>query len=435
MPRARSVIRWILLFLIIFEAGYLWQLGNGAGSYTDPASEADTIRSVAAYLKDGLASHYGLPRILYGGNDPKYAPLKVQIDETGLVPEHYRQGFPLELATPDQWPYTHYPPGPNLMLAVLARVFGFEHLWLLRIFPITIGIIALALLFKTITETLGARTAVSVALALGLVPTIPLTLPTLHYESYSVSLLFLQMVIFMRWFWQKKVTVASTAFLFLLGFLQGWLSFDFCFLISLLVLPFWLLKRAEGQTPPIAWLLLGVAVPAVGFVVAHLLHLLQVAAELGGMSAALAEFRNTAAERGGLSEGGYFTHLSRAIYMTLRNAFSPKNLSFGPFLLLILVAVAPAALLAGFRWTIVRFGEAFQYHGVIEWPGSRRILPVLGAALLVSTIWIALMPQHTAGNAHLTVRHLLVLYVFCAIIVGASLRFGRGEGSTQVTLK
>ena len=135
-----------------------------------------------------------------------------------------------------------------------------------------------------------------------------------------------------------------------------------------------------------------------GYALAHLLHFWEVAADLGGFRAALAEFRNTAAERAGLGGGmSYLETLRHASYANIRQMFKPDLWQFGPFLL---IACGAASYLALRR---------------------RLVAPAaLVAALLICYLWTLAMPMHTLGNFHFTSRHYFVFYFFlCLALVSA----------------
>jgi hypothetical protein len=166
-----------------------------------------------------------------------------------------------------------------------------------------------------------------------------------------------------------------------------------------------------------------------GFVFAHALHFLQVAAELGGLHAALDEFRRTAGERAGKTgavvipkllvrylhlennQFGYFGSLGLGGYYYLREILLLGGAQFGPFMVLALVAVSPIVFFRANRW--------------LHWPGPESVLPAVVSALLVSLFWWLVMPAHVVGNRHITVRHLFVLYFVLVLIIARSLAFRR----------
>lgn len=423
----RRAVLAILLFVLLFEGAYLAQLKNTLGNFTDPHSEADSIRSAEAYIRDGLSSHHGLPRILYGHRFPKDGTVKDHVGEDGLVPEEFRQGFPPEQADPNQWVYTHYPPGPNLLLGALATITGLENLQVLRVVPVVIAVLSLMVLINVMCSMWGVKPAAVVGGAIAVLPTVLLMMPGLHYESYALSLVWLQLAVLILIFWGDGRMRAKHCLMLLgLGFAQGWLSFDFFFIVSLLALPMYFLRTEllDGEgSHGVSRFTIGCSIilPAAGFALAHALHLLQVAAELGSMGAAIAELGRTGIERSALDQN-YFGQLRGALYRHARLALWFKDPIFGPFLVLVLIVTIP--ILSGSKSWVRRFvpmvGRRLDPYFV---PSKNGFLKTFFFALVVSTAWVVVMPQHSVGNAHLTVRHAFVLYFVCASLIALRFRW------------
>jgi hypothetical protein len=427
--------------LVVVQAVYLARIGNGPGKHTDGFSEVNLVRAVDAYLHDGLTSHHGLPRFLYRyqRHFPGQGMEKDVLGEDGSVSAEFRRGFPAGMEHPDQWVYTHYPPGSELLGALVAKVVGWEPLWRLRLFPVGFGLLAAAVFFRALTVALGADRAVLAAAACVAAPSFHLCMPSLQYQGYSFALLLLELSLLLRALWTAVGPRAGHGpVCFLLGFLQGWLSFDQCFVVSLLPVPLWLLRRAEGNSPGARWLAGTVGALGAGFALAHLLHFWQVAAELGGLPAAWDEFRRTAGERAGRTDAvalprllvkylhwetgqfGYGGSLALAGYYYVRALLLWRGIQFGPLLLLALVAGLFAA-----RGRRSKSDRPVGAAAWLKWPGPRSALPALGAALVVSVFWLLVMPAHVVGNHHITVRHLFVLYFCLVLVLAKSVSFPR----------
>src|ERR1039458_9850838 len=112
---ARRLLIGTFALLVSVQLVYLGWIGNGLGQFTDSFSEANVIRAVDAYLHDGITSHYGLARSVYGHKFPGVGFVLSRIDARGQVPAEFRKGFPESAAAPDEWVYTHYPPGPEFV--------------------------------------------------------------------------------------------------------------------------------------------------------------------------------------------------------------------------------------------------------------------------------------------------------------------------------
>lgn len=451
---ARGLIICVFLFLLLVQAGYLIRTGNGLAppGLGDTFSEADLIRSAEAYLKDGLGSHHGLPRLEYGKRFYSNGIVCDHLDTNGLVPLKFRQGFPESQADPKNWVYTHYPPGPNLLGGISAHLFGLDRIWLWRLLPISLGFLALAFFFRTLAQAFGADRAGLILAACVVLPMVVFYLPALHFQGYSFELLLLQLSLLIRIFWSPAGLRSWLGpVFFLLGFMQGWLSFDLFFVVTLLAWPLWLLRRAEGVRPPIRLLLLMMILPSAGFVLAHVLHLFQVAAELGGLHPAIEEFRRTAGDRAGqpgtvilpqtlqalLGSGptslGYPGSLVLGGYFYLREVVILRGLQFGPFMLMAIVAALPVMFLRTLSVVVTPRGARRRFSCALSWPGPGGIMPAVGAALLVSLAWWLVMPAHVVGNHHITVRHFFVLYFFLILAVVRSLNVSEERSASVET--
>jgi hypothetical protein len=446
---ARVLLVGAFVFLVVVQVIYLVHIGNGLGRLCDPHSEADALRSGEAYWKDGLTSYHGLPRILYGSRFLTNGTVVDHLDTNGLVKPVFRMGFPDRLAECDTWVYTHYPPGPNLLCGVSARLFGFDPIWKLRLLPVSLSLTAVAVFFWMLARVFGTGRAGLIAMACAVLPMVSTHMPALHYEGYSFALLLLQFSLLLHLFWKSaSLRLWHLPVFFLFGFLQGWLSFDQFFVVGLLPAPLWLLRRAEGARPSARWLVLTVGLLVAGFVLAHVLHFLQVGAELGGLQQAFEEFRRTAGERAGKTGGvvmpklllrilgpidnhfGYFGSLALGGYYYLREILLLRGLQFGPFMLLAILAALPVTTFRTTQIAGVTSGRQLWASRWLRWPGPQSVLPALGAALLVSLLWMLVMPAHVVGNHHITVRHLFVFY-FCLILVLAKSVSFRRESETK----
>jgi hypothetical protein len=428
---ARKLFVCLWLFLFFFEGAYLWRLGNGLNYWADPHAEADTLRAAEGYVAEGLDANHLLPRLLYGHRFPNDGTVKDHLDSQGLVPSRFREDFPAEMTDPNKWVTTHCPPGADLINGLMARTFGVDPIWRLRLFPVTAGLFALAYFFRTIVRAWGVQCGALIAAAVVALPMVLLWLPSLHFQGYALSLVLVQSSLLIRQLWiRERQGFVFLPMLFLLGLIQGLLSWDHLFLVSLLALPWWLLRRAEGANPPFSGLFWAVVAPATGLALAHILHFWMAARELHGWQAAFGEFHRTAAERGGVGEGatGHLRYVLKSLYLYARWCFQPKhNTNFGPFFAMLLFVAIPTVIFSAteIKFSLRAANRRWQIN--LIWPGSRNPLVPLAGALLVSTIWLVAMPQHTVGNSHVTVHHLAILYICMAVIVARSLQFRAGE--------
>jgi len=243
---ARLVFVLVWVFLAGIQVPYMVSLDNGLDYRSNPHAEADVLRAAEGYVIEGMDVHHLLSRVLHGQRFPRDGGVKLLLDDQGRVLEKNRQGFPPEMAERSLWVYTHYPPGAYLVIGTFARFTGLDPIWRFRLFPIVFGLISLAILFRTVSRLWGIERGALVALALAVLPMISLWLPTISLEGCNLGLALIQASVVMRALWQKPGPgAASLAGLFLLGFVQGALTYDYFFVVSLLALPWWLLRRAD----------------------------------------------------------------------------------------------------------------------------------------------------------------------------------------------
>ena len=440
---ARRLLVALFLCLVAIQGAYVFQMGNRPGVLTDGFSEANALRAADAYLKDGLSSFHGLPRQAYGTRFSDCGFRAAILEKDGTIQPEMRRCLAPGYADPNRWVYTHYPEGSDVLLAVMGRFLGLDNLRLLRLFPLGLCLLAVAVFFTTLARAFGTGQAVWVALGCLLLPMFHTYLPGLHFQGYSFALFLLQMSLLMHLYWLRTdVPKWTWVALFLFGFLQGWLSFDQFFVVGLIAWPLWLLRKSEGVVRPKFQLLLFLALPIAGFGLAHFLHLLQVAGETGGLQPAIMEFRTTATERAGAVAGTdiipdifkkpvfrtilqssehspYLRSLTLASYQYLRDCLHPLCFQFFPSLPLAVALLLPVLLVGSMRIAVAR------KKCTLSWPEAGSPLPALGASLVVSLLWLLVMAGHCVGNHHVTVRHFFVFYFFVVLVLAKSVRIDR----------
>lgn len=419
--RVLFIVIWV--FLVAYQGLYLLSLGNGLDYPSNPHAEADVLRASEGYLKQGMDAHHLLPRILYGHRFPHDGGVKLLLDSQDRVFEKNRLDFPPEMGDRNQWIYTHYPPGADLLIGGLAKVIGLDPIWRLRLFPVAFGLLSLAILFRTITRICGIERGALFAVAVATLPMISAWMPTISLEGCTMGLALIQASVVIRALWEKpKVGWAPLLGLFLIGFVQGALTYDYLFVVTFLALPWWLLRRAEGANVSARSLFWMVALPGAGFVLAHVVHVLIIADELHGLRPALAELQRIGAERGGLeSKFGWFKYAAKAIYYYIRSLFKPTLTGYAPWFMLALVVSGLVALFADVELKLRSRRGRGDWRLALRWPGAGSVLPALAAMVGVCGLWLFIMPQHTAGNFFLTVMHFVCCYVFMAFIIVRSL--------------
>jgi hypothetical protein len=406
-----------LLFVLLCSAGALfsiWQVrgwGN-ALSLADPYSEANALREVRHFLEDGVTQHDGLGTVFYPGMYPT--------EGFAAEPDASRFGVSPEGV------YTHYPPGAEYLLYAEARLMGREPVSRLRSLPIAIGWAAMLYFGFAIRRRFGTTVGWIVMATCMLTPTVTDGFVGLHSQGYAFALLLLEISCALG-------CGARMAPFALLGFLQGWLTFDYSFLVTVtpltieLVLP--LLEPGYQRRWPLA--ISRSILAGGGFAAAHVLHFLQVWAYMGSFVAALQNFARAAAFRAGadMVHGplGYVRQalVNLRLYYYGQHPFSialsppdPNNipewsmfrflgLSLGPWWLLI-----TAGLAAWHRFDPDRSIDALR----LQW----HLVCLIG--MLATSLWLVVMVNHGAIHRHFLYRHLFLMFLFMVLFAACRLR-------------
>jgi len=214
------------------------------------------------------------------------------------------------------------------------------------------------------------------------------------------------------------VRTSDAAWLALFGFLQGWLSFDFAFVVTFLPLPFWMFRRREEPGLTIRSLGLLVVASGASFTLAHVMHFAEVAAFYGGAQGAIADFTSRARFRVAGEDGVPLPFLIvQAIGFVLRAAFGFASPQFGPAMIAITI---PAILAGAGRRIEVELSKAGGWRVQIG-PAPGRDMGVV-VALVISLAWAIVMPAMAIEHALLVSRLFLLYYLCCAFLLARHLR-------------
>jgi hypothetical protein len=393
-----------LFFLALCAAGPIicaWLVAGWSDrlSYVDQYSEANLLREVRHFLEDGLARHYGLGTVYYPGMYPDdgFAAEK-DVSMNGVSSEGV---------------YTHYPPGPEYLAYAAARVFGPTPVSHLRLVPITIGWVAMTCLGLSVRRRFGTAVGWLVMGACAVTPTVWDGFVGLHAQGYAGALLMIELAL--------AIGRGSGLWPFaLLGFLQGWLSFDYFFLVALTPLAVELaMPRIDPDCRP-RWrlALTRTLLASGGFAAAHGFHFVEVWAYWGSFAAALNDFRSSAAHRAGIAlfdEAGQYWIMMLVNFISYFVGMHPVSLSLA----------VPDFHLQG-EWGTFRFlGLSLGPWWVLVTIGlligrlvtqNRRLTTILtgwsvvcGAGAGVSSVWFIVMVNHGYIHRHLLYRHQFIL--------------------------
>ena len=296
---------------------------------------------------------------------------------------------------------------------------------LFRIFPVALNILACVAFLVVLERVFGRWRALGVYLACLLTPMFTAFSQGLHFQGYAHSLLLIEIALVMDVMSRSRHAgpVTMTALL-LIGFIQGWLSWDHCFLVSFAPVPLTLLVTPAEC--PIPWrnVLAQCVAVGVGFTAAHALHFIQVALYFGGLRAGLEHFAMRATKKyeadelmQGLSWPG---RLKFALEGYIRAYIGPNHFARAGRL----VVYATVAILA-LRRAEFKLGR-WRMDLQVTRP-SPRDLAAIAAALVIGLAWI-MKTSHAANHLYFITRHLFPFYLTCCLVIARSIEvyFSRG---------
>jgi hypothetical protein len=418
-PLARLLATWAVVWAVaaMFTAQCVkaYSLGNGLSDLADGYSEANAIKGAEGYVVNGFTWNAGLPDVAYGE----------QFDHSGGKHD------PALCETPKSCVYLHYPEGPDVLAGIATKIFGIGHVLLFRTFPLLVGLFGLTFLAYALVKTSGVVRAAGVMVALWYVPMASNMMHGLHYQGYAMSLLFVQIGVALFAFRSPRVKRKHFVGMAILGFLQGWLSFDYCFLVTLAVVPFWL-AEADWRARAKEALLLAVCAGG-AFTFAHVLHLVQVAVYLGGVGPALSHMAKIAADR------------ANAPMSTLPIPGRPGMIIWYWFFLLEEKKYTDflwGAFVAGvipLVWPRPRFVVPL-WSGSLARESSWRALASFASAVVIGSMWILLMRAHANLHGHFLPRHYCLAYFMGALLIVRTASWSRaplteGGGANEARVK
>ena len=408
----------VLAFVLLCSVGSIsaaWNVRNAGNalSQVDAFSESNAIREVRNFLDTGIAANDGLGNVL----------------RPGLYSEEGFEGHPETRAhslTPSGV-YTHYPPGPEYILYVAMRLLGTHPIARLRIVPLMITWLAAVFFGLSLRHRFGMPCAAFVMLACAVLPVFSDADAYLHYDGYALALLLVEIGLCLG----RSTQVLPFA---VLGFGQGWLSFDYFFLVALVpgALELALPRLDADHTARKHLALWRCTAAAAGFVFAHLLHFTEVCAYFGSFQAAFRDLRGAAAYRtgeigpllrivltchvlmhyfSGVNSIGILLGQPAVRRLEPQQAFRFGGLALGTWLLLLTLWFLLVRL--------IRQRRAQTSAAALQIDDDWLVVTLCG--IIPCSLWFVAMPEHAFIHEHFLYRHLFFCFFLNVLFVALAL--------------
>jgi hypothetical protein len=402
------LIATVVMVITLDQWRTLRFIGDGLSPTADPWTESDTVRAGEGYADRGFAANWGLPDLCYGERFSN-AGTKNELRRQSIETIQWVAANASDRPTADRLIYTHYPPGPHLILGLATMFIGRGHLAVFRVIPITAGLAAIVYLFFELVLSLGPLRAGIAALIFAAVPMFTDMMHGLSYQGYSLAALLVEIGLSIRISRNRLITGVDAMLMAALGFLQGYLGFDYLFLVALVPM---VIGLTEGWVPlkfdqP---LLRGSFLAVMGFALAHTLHFVQVALYFGSFREAMHDFIaiGTFRSMGTTYDNGVALPSRFRVlwdYLTVHTAL-PMHFYVG----IVWITLLGLLVLAGLRLVQPSRVTAPTFFAV-------------AAALAICSMWVVLMPQYSAQHWHFIPRHYFVaLFVPTMAILKVTIR-------------
>lgn len=374
---------------------------NNNLSFADPWTEADTIRSAEAFALHGFTSNSGLPDIAFGCQFADQGTKKILLDSENaktwkLGTLSAREGHEVSY---NSFVYTHYPPGPSWIAGISAKIFEPTAIAKLRIIPVLIGLLSIACFLWQIFNLVGAIKGALAAIIFASIPMLSNMMHVLSYQGYALALLLFGIAICIKVFIHKNPSFYELLLLFSISHIQGWMGFDYFFLV--ISLPIIIMLLFPPNTTNRNKVYLMVMVCLIGFSLAHLVHFYQVINYLGSLDKALLDFSGTAAYRSQsitYDDGSALPSTASLLWSYLTTySGSWRHLGWSALYYSVIGSIIILALPS----------SAQKY----------RLILGIYLSLFIASLWVITMPQHAAQHWHFIPRHYFICIFFTSIAV------------------
>ena len=235
---------------------------------------------------------------------------------------------------------------------------------------------------------------------------------TLHYHNYAFYL-FLMLVGFLLYFFKKKrkFNISTAIILFILGFVQGWIAYEYIFLSPI---PFALLYSQLDKKEDRKRLFLAILFPVIGFLFAVGLHFIQNSLYFGSIMEAFNDIVERVHTRSMTKKPiGWKMELDRTM-MSLWYFFVVAR-SWRFFIIDFSILLSVCLVLIWFKDISITIKKPI--HISLKWVSRRRNYFVILSAFLASFLWILTMFNQVADELPHMGRILFFLYFICILTI------------------
>lgn len=394
---AASIHALILFVLLLSQGLETLEIGGNLSAVADPFSESNALRAGKGFAAGGFFQNAGLPDVCYGDDWPNegfkwFVTARGKRTEDGyLIPTAL---FPVSFY---RYIYTHYPPGPDWILGILTWIAGGQPIMIFRCFPLLLAALCMGILSVQLWKSAGPARSVVMMGLLAAVPMFSNMMHGLHYQSYSLSLLLLEVALLLAIDGAPRMPYGRVALLFLAAHAQGWLSFDYCFLVAFVPIPIFLARPQPFDRQRWFRLALCVLVAGGAFALAHILHFAQVVWYYHDFHKAVADLRYSGTGRMGAVTWPEIALYFRRFYFADARYFAPFSVPLAVVAAVVLCWPAGKAALTLGRWRVA-------------WKTSWHSAAMVLAAFVVSLLWFTVMARHGLDHSHFLPRNYFLFY-------------------------
>lgn len=393
-----KIVLGILLFFLVKELIVVISL-NGQPSHTaDGYSEANTTRGAMYFADHGFSEYSGLGDLCYTDMFP----------DTGFAGEAMDRG---EKCT--KYIYTHYPNGSEYLATPLIALFG-PNMFLVRLQPILFNFLVAVFFFTVLFTYFDPKKALVLSVILLFPPMFHNYWHGLHHQGYALSLTLLQLgTVFMFWSRKNFSKYIFYFVLFLLGFIHGWMTFDYAFIATFFSLPLFFFFKEEFKLSwwDVIWVTFW---SGIGFSVAHGLHFLQVVGYYGSYQDAYNDLFKSAQFRFNNhgQESGKIERMKQLNPFSVAKDFLWRVAGRGKY---------TAVNLINYVWIVLGLKLVkridFNFKGMkFNFDIKKNDVFAVITAVFVASLWSLVMRQHAFIHGFIA-RHYYLVYLFCTLVL------------------